>query len=630
MADIPRLKDLQAALRVYDVLEKLFLYWVEALCLLGRMSYAVQSLQSLETLVDGEANTDGFSVRLTELIYDANRFLLHHRGILENVPLQLYAAALVFSPRQSVVKNLFRSEAPDWVSVKSLKTTWGACLKTLERHTEGIQGVWTVAYSPNGQWLVSGSRDGTVKLWNANSGNCLHTIGGHGEEYSDYSDYYARRAPAGVRSVSFSADGLSFVSGSWNGVVKVWSTVTGECLRVLEVHSSEALAMEISSDCRVIAFACSDSIIVAWKIDTETPLCILKASCFSRRGARRHVTSMAVTADGLWLASTTWGNNTTEIWNTSTGEYERLPMDDQASSVTWSLDGEWLALSGHVVQIWERKAGRLKLKARYKFGDVVGFMAFSFNKQVLAAGHQTRIIIWNTETGAQIWESDEGHSRIISICFSPNVQRLVSASFDETIKIWDISRDHKVSSGGTLHQEQNIRLVMSTWLTFLVHRRSGCVTRQQMFRLLTSYGDLAIRIWNTTTGNKTRTLYHNEEQNRFKYRFGGQKSFGTELRPEPIWALEFRNNIHLASSSGGTIKIWSTCLQTLDAGHVRVVKMAFSSDGRRLAYLSRKIDEKCDSISIWDTVTEQRFPVSTVPYMATTSLSFSADGHHWL
>jgi WD40 repeat protein len=105
---------------------------------------------------------------LSEILYDANRFLLSHRVMVEGTPLQLYASALVFSPEQSVVRNQFSHDAPEWVAVMpGVDATWDTCLQTLFGHQSSVKAV---AYSPDGHWLVSGSDDGVVKLWHVDSG----------------------------------------------------------------------------------------------------------------------------------------------------------------------------------------------------------------------------------------------------------------------------------------------------------------------------------------------------------------------------------------------------------------------------------------------------------------------------
>ena len=67
--------------------------------------------------------------------------------------------------------------------------------------------VFSVAYSPDGKRIISGSRDQTIKIWDTNTGECLKTLGEHSNS---------------VNSVVFSPNGTKIVSGSADGTIKIW------------------------------------------------------------------------------------------------------------------------------------------------------------------------------------------------------------------------------------------------------------------------------------------------------------------------------------------------------------------------------------------------------------------------
>ena len=103
--------------------------------------------------------------------------MMSHKGAIENAPLQAYVSALVFSPAQSLIRNLFQHEAPRWLTIKPAMTDkWGACLQTLEGHSDWVS---LVAFSHDSTRIASASGDRTVKIWDANSGDCLQTLEGH-------------------------------------------------------------------------------------------------------------------------------------------------------------------------------------------------------------------------------------------------------------------------------------------------------------------------------------------------------------------------------------------------------------------------------------------------------------------
>ena len=78
------------------------------------------------------------------------------------------------------------------------------CLKTLKGHKYSVN---SVAYSPDGTKIISGSRDKTIKIWDANTGECLKTLKGHSDD---------------LESVAYSPDGTKIISGSDDPTIKIW------------------------------------------------------------------------------------------------------------------------------------------------------------------------------------------------------------------------------------------------------------------------------------------------------------------------------------------------------------------------------------------------------------------------
>jgi WD40 repeat protein len=193
--------------------------------------------------------------RLAQLVQDARRFIMYHKGAIEGYPLQTYASALLFSPTGSLIRQLFQQEEPEAISIMpALSDGWSACLQTLEGHSSAV---YSVAFSHDSTRLASASHYSTFKIWDASSGACLQTLEGHS---------------SAVSSVAFSHDSTRLASASDDSTVKIWDASSGACLQTLEGHSSYVNSVAFSHDSTRLASASDDSTVKIW--DASSGACL--------------------------------------------------------------------------------------------------------------------------------------------------------------------------------------------------------------------------------------------------------------------------------------------------------------------------------------------------------------------
>ncbi|MCF3600373.1 hypothetical protein L2E71_20105 [Planktothrix agardhii 1032] len=240
----------------------------------------------------------------------------------------------------------------------------------------------SVAISPDGQILVSGSDDKTITIWDLSTGQELRTLTGHSES---------------VNSVAISPDGQTLLSGSRDNTIKIWQLSTGEELRTLTGHSESVNSVAISPDGQILVSGSDDKTITIWDLSTGQKLRTLTGA--------GSINSLAISPDGQILASshTVMGSmgclfdTTIKIWQLSTGvELRTLTVDFELDIISLAIspDGQTLVIVGdYTITIWDLSTGQ-ELGTLTGHSESVNSVAISPDGQTLVSGGDDTITIW--------------------------------------------------------------------------------------------------------------------------------------------------------------------------------------------------------------------------------------------
>ena len=459
---------------------------------------------------------------------------------------------------------------------------------TLSERTKRVE---SIAFSPNGQLLASGSvDDGTIRLWDVKTGENTATFTEKPDEGNSI-------------CVVFSPDGTKLAVGSAEGI-KLLEVPTGKHIYTRQhidigelEFSSIVFSVAFSPDGRKLASASWDGVQL-WDVETGGNLTTLQ-------GHTRTVDSVAFSPDGLTIASHLVDG--LQMWEVGTGRHITT-LAEPSNFVTcfaYSPDGTRLVTGSadvrsaeHTVKLWDIETGKILATLR-GHTEVVITVAYSRDGALLASGSKDKTVkLWEVSTGENV-ATLQGHEKMVfSVAFSPDGTKLASGSEDTSIRLWEVPTGKALYLlGGVNSPQVPVEVLPATrpgQEISEVQRNDAIDIEPEIIRALVfsvafspdgtklaSASWDGVRLWDIRTGQYFTTLAREPESSSFSVAFspdGTKLACGSWEDRVELWDVSAQK--HIASFPGHT-------------GWVRAV--AFSSDGTKIA--SGSVD---GTVLLWD------------------------------
>ena len=323
---------------------------------------------------------------------------------------------------------------------------WELGTRSTERIVPHPGGVTAVAAARDGRWALSGGIDGTLRLWD------MHT----GDEIREFTGHSGR-----VNATAIYSNGQRAVTASSDATIKIWDLEGGIELRTLSGHNDSVLSLVTSPDGQRALSASEDRTLKAWDLVKGTELCSL-------RGPQSQDPAIAISPDGLFAVAgyrdrvlRVWDLNTTKRIATCMGHRNTINV------VTFSPGGRFIVSGSNdqTLRVWNATNGRA-LSVLTGHWDYVRGLDVTPNDRVVSISEDDTVRIWDLSTGKEILrlggrEVDPSRLSLppsalrtgfypnapTSILTTPDGRQLISFYVnDDTLRLWDVETGEQITA----------------------------------------------------------------------------------------------------------------------------------------------------------------------------------------
>jgi len=433
-------------------------------------------------------------------------------------------------------------------------------------------------FSPDGRFVATASGDNAVRIWDAGTGAPI------GDPFLH--DHI-------IKSLRFSPDGIYIVSSCTDQTARIWEVATGRLVGSLKHEWKIDRAYFSPDGWRIVTSSEFGKCAQLWDVDSQTPL-----------GEPLYhddwVSSVQFSPDGRQLITSGRDNNV-RVWSAEIGKPVGKPIGEPLRHPAWYTSAIFpvfnsdksrlvtVDFANHSAQVWDVVAGS-RIGAPLQHGEGINSVQFSPDGQrVVTASSDRTAKVWDARTGAPTGIELSHESFILSACFSPDGNHIATAGLDSKALIWNAATG--VQRGEALNHDDTVN--------------SACFSPDGT-HIVTASDDKTAKIWTLAATNNPVAiiLHHDEAVEHAEFSLDGRR---------------------IITRSGHYTRIWDAGTGKLHGEPMfhRYVKNArLSPDGAMIVTTSAD----SESVLIWDANTGKRIGAPIIHETRIFDAYFSADG----
>ena len=469
------------------------------------------------------------------------------------------------------LRNDHESTAVSWVSsILANGRLWIPGLPL--RHSAAVQ---SVAFAPDGRRVVTGSADGTARIWDSVTSEPIGVPLQHKDA---------------IRAVAFSPDGNRVLTASSDWTARLWDARTGRPLDITLQHRYSLSSAAFSPDGKRIVTTSNDSTAIIW--DAETGRLVA--------GPLKHqepIDSATFSPDGR-LVVTAGSDRIAQIWETATGKPVGPPLRHGGDVYTarFSPDGRLIvtAASNRVAQLWDVKTG-VQVGKPMQHGGFVAVADFSPDgTRIMTASYDGTARIWDAATQQALSDPLEHGAIVHYATFSPDGRYLLTVSRDSTARVWNVTTG--LAAGPPLQHQDTV---------------SAAAFSPDGSTIITASSDSTARLWRAVAQSDGERLLRHEA---------------------PVTDAQFsRDGRSIVTLSNNTAVVWdatSGALRTAFKSNAKIASVGLSDDGKfvLIAASGPALMPADRQVGVWDIATGRFVGSSATDGPKLWPSSFTRDG----